>query len=98
MRTGRVPRVGFPWKQATERHENYVFKHYSMVHLYAIMSYGRRMYRTLWFSNDCRYTLRELTPSAGSRMMPMPPLFRYAAGDAEHVSASDRSGCVLLRD
>lgn len=40
---------------------------------------GRRFYRSLFFTTDCRYTLRELTPSTISRCCEPPPLFRYAA-------------------
>ena len=67
------PKEGGTWK------EIYVYRHFKCVHIYNVHSYGRRWYRSLWFTTDVRFTLRELTPCTGSRCRNPPMLFRRAA-------------------
>ena len=84
-------------KKAGIIHEIYVFKHYRMVQLFQMVSYGRRWYRSLFFTTDCRYTLLELTPSTQEvRCCQIPPLLRYAG--VSDSPAGDGTGCVLFRD
>lgn len=51
------------------------------MHIYDVVSYGRRQYRSLSYSTDARYTLRELQPETGNRRSPWPRWGRYEAGD-----------------
>eukprot|EP01012_Entosiphon_sulcatum_P009332 TRINITY_DN1521_c0_g2_i1.p1 TRINITY_DN1521_c0_g2~~TRINITY_DN1521_c0_g2_i1.p1 ORF type:complete len:4962 (-),score=1074.52 TRINITY_DN1521_c0_g2_i1:73-14958(-) len=85
------PKQGGTWK------EIFVFKHFKCVHIYNVHSYGRRFYRSLWFTTDVRFTLRSLTPNTCPRLRNPPPLFRFcAAGKVD--GETNGTGCVVIRE
>jgi hypothetical protein len=58
-------------------HEVWVWRCHSVVHIYRLISHGRRFYRTLAYSSDSRFCLRELQPSISPRSSPWPAWARY---------------------
>jgi hypothetical protein len=71
---GIHPKNGGTWK------EIFVFKSLRIVQVYNILSHGRRFYRVLEYSSNCKYSLREMQPSIDDRRSPWPEWERYGAG------------------
>eukprot|EP00760_Papus_ankaliazontas_P003017 PhM_4_TR11378/c0_g1_i1/m.4426 len=69
------PERGGTWKEV------FVLRNWNCVQIYDVISYGRRQYRSLCYSTDARYSLRELQPATGDRRTPWPAWGRYEAGD-----------------
>uniref|UniRef100_A0A7S1J653 ubiquitinyl hydrolase 1 n=1 Tax=Eutreptiella gymnastica TaxID=73025 RepID=A0A7S1J653_9EUGL len=85
------PKAGGTWK------EIFVYRHFQCVHVYNVHSYGRRFYRSLWFTTDVRFTYRELTPPTQGGCRQPPLLFRHAAA-ADVEGESGGAGVVIFRD
>ena len=60
--------------------ELYVYRARRLVHVYRLESHGRRHYRSLIYTSDARYCLRELHPPTDHRSAPWPSWGRRAAG------------------
>eukprot|EP01083_Nonionella_stella_P030773 84290_1 len=86
------PKAGGTWKEV------FVFKHQRMVHIYSVLSHGRRFYRSLDYTTDARFALREMQPPTGNRRGPWPRWGRYAAGDPIRPSHSDPTSVVISRE
>jgi len=86
-------------KLGTTFREVFLYKDYSCVQIYDVESYGRRFYRTLIFTTDTRFTLRELQPSTQARPAPWRPWQRHLSlsmmpNDAGPAGVS----CVVYRE
>jgi len=71
---GVHPERGGTWK------EFYIFRETGVVHAYNVMSHGRRFYRSLEYTSDARYSLRDMQPSIEARDSPWPRWERHGAG------------------
>ena len=45
------------------RYEFFCYRARKLVHVYELLSHGRRFYRSLTYTNDARFCLRSLQPS-----------------------------------
>ena len=87
---GVHPKTGGAWK------EIFVFKHLRMVHIYNISSHGRRFYRSLEYTTDSRFTLRDMQPSTEARKNPWPSWERHGAGHP-YAQYPDPTSVVITR-
>ena len=87
---GLHPKRGGNWKAV------HVLRHLRVVHVYNVLSHGRRFYMSLEYSSDARFTLRSLQPSVKDRQHAWPAWERHGAGHpyAEH---GDPLSVVILR-
>lgn len=68
-----------------------------VVHIYDVVIYGRRYYRSLNYTTDNRFCLRELQPDGGGRNSPWPYWCRDGAG--QPMNALDPGvSAVILRE
>ena len=73
-------------------------RHFRCVHVYDIFSHARRFHRSLVYTSDVRYTLREMKPSIAARINPWPSWERHGAGDADpDESVARSSSSSILR-
>jgi thiol-disulfide isomerase/thioredoxin len=85
------PKRGGTWKEV------FVFRDFRTVHVYDVVSYGRRNYRTLVYATDSRFCMRELQPEFSDRRSWWPSWCRYGAG-VPNDDPPPGSGAVILRD
>ena len=78
-------------------YEFYVYKARQMVQAFAIMSHGRRFYRTLTYTSDARFCLRSLQPSTDDRDELWPAWERHMAGNPKATFEGGES-VVLTRE
>lgn len=88
---GIHPKNGGVWKEIL------VFKKLAMVQVFNVISHGRRFYRVLEYTTDCRYTLRELQPSTDDRRSPWPQWERFGAGHPYDDHWGNPLSCVISR-
>ena len=88
---GIHPKNGGVWK------EIFVFKKLGMVQVYNVVSHGRRFYRVLEYTTDCRYTLREMQPSTDDRRSPWPQWERFGVGHPYDDHWGNPLSCVITR-
>ena len=88
---GIHPKNGGTWK------EIYVFKSLQMVHVYNVTSHGRRFYRVLEYTSNCKLTLREMQPSLDDRRSPWPLWERHGAGHPYGDHWGNPTSCVISR-
>jgi hypothetical protein len=88
---GIHPQKGGTWK------EIFVFKSRKLVHIYNVISHGRRFYRSLEYTNDVRFTLRDMQPSINDRKFPWLTWERFGAGHP-YAQYPDPTSVVIFRD
>ena len=71
---GKQPRQAGVWL------EIFVYRVRRVVHVYRLESHGRRHYRSLTYTSDARFTLREMQPPTDHRHRPWPSWARHEAG------------------
>jgi len=89
--------VGKQPSQAGVWLEVFVYRARRMVHVYRLESHGRRHYRSLIYTSDARYCLRELQPSTDHRGAPWPDWGRrylLTSSTNTHIQLTTR--CLLL--
>ena len=72
--------------------EIFVYRARRMVHVYGLQSHGRRHYRTLVYTSDTRYCLREMQASIAHRHAPWPEWGRHVT-----AARSEPRGCFAAR-
>lgn len=88
---GIHPKKGGTWK------EIFVFKSLRIVQIYNVMSHGRRFYRSLEYTTDVHYSLRDMQPSIKDRDYPWPRWERHGAGHP-YAEYPDPTSVVIIRD
>ena len=88
--------VGKQPSQAGAWLELFAYRARRVVHVYRLESHGRRHYRSLIYSSDARYCLRELHPSTDHRSAPWPAWGRRAAGYPAPAPAHPRPDTLDL--
>ena len=86
--------VGKQPSQAGVWLEVFVYRARRMVHVYRLESHGRRHYRSLIYTSDARYCLRELHPSTEHRGAPWPEWGRHEAGHPYDVPDPTNSAVI----
>ena len=71
---GTHPKAGGTWKEVL------VYKSLGVVEVYEVMSHGRRWYRSLQYTSNAKFCLRELQPSIDDRKGMWPSWERHGAG------------------
>ena len=89
---GKQPEQGGVWR------EFFVYRARRMVHVYRIESHGRRFYRSLEYTSDARFCLREMQPSTAHRETMWAPWERYGAGHPYADSHNQTKSAVITRD
>ena len=77
--------------------EIFVWKTLQIVQVYDVMSYGRRFYRSLVYSTDARYAIRDLQPTTANRKGMWVSWGRHEAGNPWGGDRSGGVGCVITR-
>jgi hypothetical protein len=62
-----------------------------VLHIYNLVSHGRRMYRTLAFTSDSRLALHGFAPNPAPRKRGLPPALRFNAGSSKLLRPIDKS-------
>eukprot|EP01087_Luapelamoeba_hula_P004848 TRINITY_DN1482_c0_g1_i1.p1 TRINITY_DN1482_c0_g1~~TRINITY_DN1482_c0_g1_i1.p1 ORF type:complete len:4317 (-),score=602.49 TRINITY_DN1482_c0_g1_i1:51-13001(-) len=88
---GIHPKLGGTWK------EIFVFRTLRLVQIYNVMSHGRRFYRSLEYTTDVHFTLRDMQPSTDDRKYPWPKWERHGAGHP-YAQYPDPTSVVIFRD
>jgi len=88
---GLHPELGGTWK------EIFVFRTLRIVQIYNVMSHGRRFYRSLEYTSDVHYSLRDMQPPFDDRMYPWPRWERHGAGHP-YAQYPDPTSVVIFRD
>jgi hypothetical protein len=74
------------------------FKERRLMHIYNLVSHGRRMYRTLAFSSDQAYALHGFAPNTAPRKRGLPPDLRLAVGSSKLLRGVDRTLVVTRKN
>jgi len=77
--------------------EIYVFKTLQIVQVYDVFSYGRRFYRSLVYSSDARYSLRDIQPTTKDRRAMWVSWGRHEAGFPWAGDRAQGVSCVISR-
>lgn len=87
----------FGKKQATWK--ELVFRpHRHLLHIFNLMSHGRRMYRSLSFASDSRFALHGFSPNTAPRKKGLPPHLRLAVGSSKLLRQIDRSLVITRKN
>ena len=89
---GKQPEQGGVWR------EIFVYRARRMVQIYRIESHGRRFYRSLEYTTDSRFTLRDMQPSTSFRNALWPSWERYGAGHPYADSHAQIKSAVITRE
>jgi hypothetical protein len=74
-----------------------VMRHRRVLLVYNLLSHGRRMYRSLVYASDARFSLHSLPPSLASKASRVSAL-RNAAGDLKKKRTADESLVIVRRN
>eukprot|EP01012_Entosiphon_sulcatum_P007139 TRINITY_DN13559_c0_g1_i1.p1 TRINITY_DN13559_c0_g1~~TRINITY_DN13559_c0_g1_i1.p1 ORF type:complete len:4669 (-),score=764.85 TRINITY_DN13559_c0_g1_i1:3029-17035(-) len=75
-------------------HEIYAFRYPQCVQIYEVVSYGRRFYRSLFYTTDARLCLQDMQPPFGDRNAPWA---KWARHEAETNSIKTTTSAIILR-
>ncbi|OQS06902.1 hypothetical protein THRCLA_20266 [Thraustotheca clavata] len=78
--------------------EMVVYRHYGVIHVFGLISHGRRLHRKLIFTSNARFSLHSFVPNVDDQSGPVPPSIQYAAGDILELQASGNSLVILRRN
>jgi thiol-disulfide isomerase/thioredoxin len=81
--------------QATWK-EFVVLRHHKTVHVFNVLSHGRRMYRQLIYSSNTRFSLEGFEMNALTATRPLPEDVRFSGGNAKEAPPSG-SSLIIVR-
>ncbi|OQR84514.1 hypothetical protein ACHHYP_13291 [Achlya hypogyna] len=78
--------------------EMVVYRHYNVVHVFALVSHGRRLHRKLLFTSNARLALHSFVPNVETQESSVAPSVQFAAGDILELQSAGNSLVILRRN
>ncbi|KDO28986.1 hypothetical protein SPRG_20090 [Saprolegnia parasitica CBS 223.65] len=78
--------------------EMIVYRHYNVLHVFSLISHGRRLHRKLLFTSNARLALHSFVPNVEGAGESVAPSVQYAAGDIMELQSSGNSLVILRRN